>query len=323
MSAAPGVLLAALAATALAAAPAPQGGAARSHLLVVAGIGGEPQYGQAFHEAASAVVTAARERYGVPDSNVVYLGEDPARDPARIAGKSTKANVEQALAAMARRAGAGDQVWVVLIGHGSSQGEESRFNLPGPDMSAADFKRLLARFPTQRVAFVNAASASGDFARELAGRNRVVVTATKSGLERNETVFARYFAAALAGDGADADKNGRVSLLEAFTYAKREVARHYEQGNRLLTEHAQLADGGSLAASLVLAGGRAGAPGAASDPRVAALAAERSAIEAKVEALKGRRASMDAATYERELEALLVELALKSREIRAAERTPR
>jgi hypothetical protein len=319
-------------------------GAPSSHLLIVTGIGGEPQYAEAFHEAAATMARAARERYRVPDSNVVYLGEDPARDAKLIAGRSTKANVERAFATLARRARPDDQVWVILIGHGSSQGEESRFNLPGPDMGAADFKRLLAPLRTQKVAFVNASSASGDYVRALAGRNRAVVTATKSGLERNETVFARYFADAFAsgegadgGVGADADKNGRVSLLEAFTYARREVARHYEQENRLLTEHAQLDDDGdgvpsgdpgaagarakdgALAASLVLAGRGPAASGSSSDPRVAALSAERRAIEAKIDALRRRKDGMDAATYDRELEALLVDLALKTREIRAIE----
>src|SRR4029079_215395 len=119
--------------------------------------------------------------------------------------------------------------------------------------------RLLAGFSRQQVAFVNVSSASGDFAKVLAGPNRVVGTATKSALERNESLFARHFAAALRDAAADVDKDGRVSLAEAFNYAKREVARAYETDNRLLTEHAQLEDGGSLAGVLALGGGTASA----------------------------------------------------------------
>ena len=311
-----------------------QGARGASHLVVIVGAGGEPRYSEEFHAAALAIVDAARTRFSLPASNVVYLGEAPERAPGRMAARSTKANVERALADVAARAGAADEVWVVLVGHGSGEGERSRFNLPGPDMTAADFRRALAPLGRRRVAFVNAASASGDFARVLAAPNRAVVTATKSALERNETLFARHFAAALSASGADVDKNGRVTLLEAFSYTRREVARDYERDNRLLTEHAQLEDDGdgapsadpsprardgALAATIALAGGPpATTVAAASDPRLARLVAERDELEARVAALRQRKGSMETAAYERELERLLVELARTSRAVRAA-----
>ena len=327
--------LATLGASAVLGRPTPSGAQAAppaTHLLVVAGAGGEPRYTAEFHAAARAITDAARTRFGVPDSNVVYLGEDTGPGPGHPAARATGENVRRELARVAARARPGDQVWVVLIGHGSGQGEQSRFNLLGPDMTAADFRRALAPLAPQRVAFVNAASASGDFARVLAGRNRAVVTATKSALERNETTFARHFAAALAAPGADVDKDGGVSLLEAFAYARREVARAYEQDNRLLTEHAQLDDDGdgaaspepgprahdgALAAAITL---RPASRLAAADPRVARLEAERADLEARVAALRGGKDSMPQAAYARELERLLVELARTGQAIRAAER---
>jgi hypothetical protein len=325
----------ALSALALAGAGASLGAQAAppsTHLLVVAGAGGEPRYTAEFHAAARAVVDAARTRFGVPDAHVVYLGEDMAAAAGRPAARAPAENVRAALARTAERARPGDQVWVVLVGHGSGQGEQSRFNLLGPDMTAADYRRGRAPRPAQRVAFVNAASASGDFARVLAGRNRAVVTATKSALERNETTFARHFAAALAAPGADVDKDGGVSLLEAFAYARREVARAYEQDNRLLTEHAQLDDDGdgrasaepgprardgALAAAMVL---RPVSRLAAADPQVARLEGERAALEARLAALRARKDGMPGPAYERELERLLVDLARTGQAIRAAER---
>jgi hypothetical protein len=309
------------------------GGVGASHLVVVAGAAGEPRYGDEFHAAALAIADAARTRFGVPAANVAYLGEDPARAPGRIGARSSKENVERALAAVAARARPSDQLWVVLIGHGSGQGEQSRFNLPGPDITAADFRRALGAFARQRVVFVNASSASGDFARVLAGPNRVVVTATKSALERNETLFARHFAAALSAPGADVDKDGRVTLLEAFTYARREVARAYEQDNRLLTEHAQLDDNGdgvasaepgprakdgAVAATLALGTAGAESAAAAADPRVARLLAQRVELEASVATLRQRKDAMEPAAYERELERLLLELARTGQAIRTA-----
>ncbi|MDF1506404.1 hypothetical protein, partial [Roseisolibacter sp. H3M3-2] len=298
--------------------------APRAHVLVIAGASGEPAYAAAFHQAATAIAEAARTRLGVAAADVEYLGEDPARAPDRIAGRSTRERVAQALGRVARRAGAGDQVWVVLIGHGSAQGEVSRFNLPGPDLTAEDFARLLQPLARQRVAFVNAASASGDFAKALAAEGRAIVTATKSPSERNATMFATHFAAALAEDVADVDKDGRVTLLEAFAYAKREVARKYESENRLLTEHAQLEDDGDgvasdapsarakdgrLAATLALGVAGAGGAGVAAGP---VTARERELVD-RVAALRARKATMDSTTYEAQLETVLVEPARASR----------
>jgi hypothetical protein len=296
----------------------------RGHLLVITGASGEPAYGAAFHTSAAAITEAARTRFGLRPENIVYLGEDPARAPGRIAARSTREEVGRALAQLATRAAPGDAVWVVLIGHGSAQGEVSRFNLPGPDLSASDFARLLAPLSRQRVAFVNAASASGDFARSLAAPGRAIVTATKSPSERNETRFARHFADALSAPGADVDKDGGVSLLEAFTFAKREVARAYEAENRLLTEHAQLEDDGDgvaitdptastrdgrLASAMVLGAPGRGAATLATGP----LATRRRALEDQVSALRARKATLDSTTYLQQLETVLVELARASR----------
>jgi hypothetical protein len=277
------------------------------------------------------MLDAARQRFGLSDSASIYLAEDPTRDPERIRGKSTRANVQQTLTELAARARPGDQVFILLIGHGSQQADEPRFNLPGPDITASDFARLLKRFRSQRVAFVNASSASGDFIPALSGKNRVIITATKTGLERNETLFARFFVEAFAGGGADVDKDGRVSLLEAFDYARREVAREYEEGSRLLTEHAQLDDNGdgrgsgvpdprtadgALSRRLFLSAGRGTVASVASNPAVAALVRDRDAIEARIDDLRKRKEKMDAAAYDQALETLLVELALKDRAIR-------
>lgn len=295
-------------------------GAGETHLLIVSGLSGEPRLADEFHEWAVSLKEAARDRYGLPASRVIYLAEKPARDPARIDGVSTREGVRQAIATLAERSAAGDFVMIVLLGHGSSQGDEARFNLPGPDMTPADFASALTPLEGRQVAFVNAASASGDFVKALSGKNRVVVTATRSGMERNETVFGRYFVEAFAGEGADADKDERVSLLEAFDYARRQTARFYEEKKRLATEHALLDDDGdgvgiadpgaqttdgALARRLQLV---RTSVGAAADPR----RAEKRALEARIEALKARKESLDPEAYARELETLLLELARMS-----------
>jgi hypothetical protein len=303
-----------------------------TYVVVVTGVGGEPKYTEAFTAAATSFLHAVQTRGGVPDSTVYFLAEKAdGPEMHRVRGVANKANVESAFAEIARRAKEGDQLFVMLIGHGSGTEGDARFNLVGPDMTAGDFARLLAAMPTKRIAFVNASSASGEFIKTLSAPGRVVVTATKSGFERNESVFARYFVAAYAADGADADKDGRVSVLEAFDYARREVVRAYEQDKRLLTEHAQLDDNGDgtptaeptprtpdggIARAFFVGGATAVA---SNDPRLAPLLEQKGRWEAKVDSLRRNKASMDAATYERELETALLELAKVSEAIRTAQ----
>lgn len=299
--------------------------AAQTHVLVVSGIGGEPRYQQRFVETGLAVVTAAETRLGIPAERIQFLAEDPGRDP-RIAGRSTKEEVTASLERLAQAVEPEATVLIVLIGHGSAGAQGARINLPGPDLTATDFAATLVPFATQQLIVVNAASASGDWARVLAGPNRVVLTATRSAAEREETHFGTHFAAALATDDADGDKDGRLSVLEAFEYARREVERVYERDQRLRTEHPLLeADGdgvgslepvmtegdGAVAAALFLGDVRDG--GAAA---LTGLAAVRDSLEREVLRLRGRKATMDPAEYERRLEGLLLELARVNREMR-------
>jgi len=325
-------------AIALAAAWAGAAGAEPSHLLIVVGLGGEPKYTDAFHELALSMIQAAEKKMGVAASNITYLGEKAASPAVPVyKGRSSRENVQKALGALARTAGPGDLVFILLIGHGGSQAGESRFNLPGPDMTAADFVPLLAALGQQHVVFVNTASASGDFVKALSAKGRTIVTATKSAMERNQTEFPSYFVQAFSEDGADADKDQRVSVLEAFTYARREVERFYEKGHLLLTEHAVLDDNGDgvgsavpdlaagdgrVARTLFLGGvddSAADAGAAAADPKVADLRRQRRAIEQEIGALKARKDAMEAAQYEEELEKLLLELARRDAALRQRE----
>lgn len=286
--------------------------AQRVHVLIITGLAGEPQYRQGFLDAAATLADTARLRWGVADSSLIVLGEDPRLDPTHVTGTSTRDGVGKAFATLSHRVAPGDVVLVFLNGHGAGEGPESRVNLPGPDPTAADYASWLAAFPRQVVVFVNAASGSGDFVPVLAGKGRIVVAATRTAIERNAVSFARPFIRGLTSGEADADKDGRVSVLEAFEYARKEVARTYEADSRLLTEHAVLSD--SSAARTV----SFGAPRAAVDPRVMALMNERQVLEVQVTALRGRKATMDSTAYSHELERLLLSMAEKSQAIRAA-----
>jgi hypothetical protein len=310
----------------------------RARVLIVSGVAGEAQYVDAFFKQATTMIDALKSRFGIPDSDIVYLAENPAKDAARIKAASTKENVEKELTALGEKSKTGDVLFVMLIGHGGGDDASPKFSIPGPDITAADFAKVLDAINGPTIAIVNAASASGGFIGTLSGPNRVIATATKSGMERNQTRFATYFVDAYAKDVADADKDGRVSVLEAFDYARREVARAYEAENHLLTEHAQLDDNGDRKgtaapdaksgdgglARRTFIGGTAGSvaavarAAASSDPRVATLEKEKDAIETRLDSLRRQKASMDSTAYQKALETLLVQLAEKNKAIRDA-----
>ncbi len=312
----------------------PAAGATQTYLLVVGGIGGEAAYRERFQVWCSALVRAAREQLGIADDRIIYLAEDPERDP-RIDDRSTKVNIEAAFANLSERIEPTGRLVVVLVGHGSATGNVPRFNLPGPDMQAEDFAAQFSLFPSQEIVLANLASASGDWVGVLSGERRVIVTATRSAAERHETVFGGYFVTGLTSEDADTDKDGRNSLLEAFEYARQEVERVYERQNRLLTEHALLDDDGDGSGAhepdaTMGDGVRAQAwyleeadltvaEPATDDPELLALYDHRTRLEGTLAALRARKDEMSATAYETELELLLLELARTNRTIRERE----
>jgi hypothetical protein len=309
---------------------------AQTRVLVVTGLGGEEQYHAQFMALGDRLTAALHDRFSIPDSNIAWLGEDSTAKSVRYRGISTAPNIHREIDRIVARVRPGDQVVIVLIGHGNGDGEDTKFNIPGPDPSAHDFKVILDRFMAQRVAFLDLTTASGDVIGVLSAPNRIVVTATKSSFERNESQFARFFVEALDKPGvADIDKDGRVSLLEAYRYAVAETRRSYQNDERLITEHAQLDDNGDgkgtdlpdgrgpgdglLARRFFLDAGAVAARLAASDPQLAKLYADKFATEDQVDALKQRKASMTEDAYYAELEPLLLSLARIARDIRRLE----
>jgi Peptidase C13 family len=302
-----------------------------THLAVIVGLAGDPEFAELYGKWAATLVDAAAGPFGVPRSQIQYLSEKPEADPKRTTGKSTRDEIAKAFGKLAA-AKPDDVVFVVLMGHGTFDGRAAKFNLPGPDLTAADFEPLLKRLASRRVVIVNTASASGPFIEALSGPGRTIVTATRNGRESFATIFGGYFVDALTSDTADADKNKRVSVLEAFDFARREVAAAYERQGIILTEHALLddsgdkegtaqptADGKEGRVAALLSLGTPGQESLPSDPALRTLHEERRALERRVESLRLMKDSMDAQKYAAELEQLVTELALKSRQIREAE----
>jgi hypothetical protein len=201
----------------------------QTRVVLVVGAGGTGEYEKQFAEWRERIIKACR----TAEAELISIGGKTAGE------EEDKLQLQRALA----ETGEANQVWLILLGHGTFDGKTARFNLRGPDVSANELAEWLTKVPCP-VAIVNCSSASGSFLEHLAGEGRIVVTATKSGFEHNYSRFGDYFSQSLNNLEADLDKDDQVSLLEAFLFASRRVEEYYADANRLTTEHALLDDNG-------------------------------------------------------------------------------
>lgn len=287
--------------------------ALRAHAVVyyvtVAGLGGEPDYEQRFTAAAK-------------DLDKVFKSAGNTAHVFTLTGpQATAAQLKDTLSSVARDAKADDDFVLILIGHGSFDGVEYKFNLVGPDLTAGEIAAMCDRIASRRQLVVDTTSASGGGIPALERSGRAVIAATKSGTEKNATVFARYWVEALQDPAADTDKSDSISAMEAFIYATKKTAAFYDSQKRLATEHAVFDDAGhgepvreagngqgALLSSFTLL--RLGASQqAANDPAKRALLAQKEELEQKIDTLKYQKAAMDPADYKKQLTAALLELA--------------
>jgi hypothetical protein len=288
---------------------------ATTYYVVVAGLGGEPDYEQRFTAAAK-------------DLDRIFRATGSTAHVYVLSGaQATAAQFAQAMGEIARNAKPEDDFALILIGHGSFDGVAYKFNLVGPDLTAAEIAGLCDHILSRRQLIVDTSSASGGAMQVLERPGRAVIAATKSGTEKNATVFARYWVEALQDPAADTDKSDSISALEAFNYATKKTAAFYESQKRLATEHAVFNDTGhgepvrqsgngqgTLLASFALL--RLGtSQQAANDPAKRALLEKKDELEQKIDTLKYQKAAMDPDEYKKQLTEALVELAQVQQEL--------
>jgi hypothetical protein len=302
------------------------------YVLIVAGASGGPEYAEQYTRWSAELVSVLSGRMKIPADRIAVLSDTPDRARAATAG-----NVHQQIAAVRRTMTRDDLLLVVLIGHGTFDGIDAKFNLVGSDLESAQWADLIAGLPGQ-VVIVNTSSASFPFLEKLAGQRRIVIAATDSVAQRFDTVFPEYFIKAFQGDAADIDKNNRISIWEAFSSATNEVRRHYQRRGQLTTERALIDDNGDGIGHEAAGRGPAGRdgagreedgsaashvyldeplPGAApTDEVLVKLLQARAALEGEFEDLKIRRRFLPPAEYQKEFERLMIELARVNKEIK-------
>ena len=290
---------------------------AGTYFVTVAGLGGEPDYEQEFTSLATDLDHLLKS--SAPDAHVYTL----------MGNDATSAHLTDVLSKVAAEAKPDDDFILTLIGHGTYDGVEYKFNLIGPDITGVELANLCDRIPSKRQLIVDTSSSSGGSVAALEKRGRGVIVATKSGTEKNATVFARYWVAALHDPETDVDKNQSITALEAFQYATRKTAEFYDSQKRLATEHAQFEDTGlheavrepapdtgegQLLATFTLI--RIGAAQKAyNDPAKRALLSQKEELERKIDTLKYQKAAMSQDDYKAQLTAALLELARVQQEL--------
>jgi len=279
----------------LAAAPA----FAETHYLIVSGLGGEPGYAESFAQQALSLAQSAQRSLNGDERVTLLRGEEATRDA-----------VTAALEELGATAAEGDTIAVFLIGHGSFDGEQYKFNLPGPDLDGETLSELFAALPARQQIIVNTTSASGAVLEAWAADGRTLITATKSGGERNATRFSEQWALALSSEEADADRNGAITVQEAYDFTTRKVADSFEGAGLLATEHSELAGDAALGFNIALLSARI-----ATTDQLRDLIERLEVLEGQIGTLRGRREEMDNDVYFEELQGLLLELALVQREI--------
>ena len=290
---------------------------ADSTALILRGVAGSEEHAEKFEKWTSGTSKALVDKFGFSADRVIVLSEK----------QTAQAEIQKTFATLKQQLKPLDTLFLFFIGHGSADNSQYKFNISGPDFTADDYNKLLGTLTVGRIVIIAATPSSGASLEKFGGKNRVIVTATRSGQEGNDIVFYDYFLEALQNASADEDKDQKVSVWEAFKYAVAGTERFYKQEGRLATEHPAISDNGNptkdfqkeppmLARATSFVVDR---PIVSSDPKLQALLNQRKEIEQKLEAHRINKESMPAEQYDKQLEDLLVQLALKNQEIRQQE----
>ena len=291
--------------------------------LLVEGAAGDPAHAELQRKLLNSLVARFRDDYKLDTQHLTVLASQPMAGE----GKSTAVEVKAVLGRVAPQVKPLDVLFVLLIGHGSWDGTDAKFNLVGPDLTATEWAALLKPV-AGKVVFVNTTPSSSPFLKAMAGPNRITITATDQPGQKYDTVFADAFVQALGSPTADLDKDGRISMWEAFAYASRLVRQTYEQKGLLQPEHAALDDDGDGVGRQSTGDGKDGTLSSLTfmdavvasrpaDPELQQMVQRQEQLLLKLDDLKKQKATMKPEEYRPAWEALIIEIALVSRDVRA------
>ena len=302
--------------------PAMAAAQAQHYAVIIQGASGEEEFATQHRAWVDGMVKVLRDNFKYDAQHLLVLAEKPGAGELPGTAESLKA----AVAGLVPKLKETDVLLIMLIGHGTTDGTTAKFNLVGPDLDVSDWSALVKPIRA-RLVFVDASSASSLFLKGLAAQGHITITATANPAEKYHTMFAEAFAQALAAPEADLDKNGRISVWEAFSYANRLVTQYYDQKHLLQSEHPALDDNGDgvwkngaaddhdgISASLTYLD--SAVETRSTDPQLQFLVQRQDDLLTQFEQLKRKKSTMKAEDYDTEMEKVLTDLALLGRDIR-------
>lgn len=307
--------------------------------LIVSGASGDEEFREKFWKWSTQLVAILQTELRFPRDHVSFLTEDPERALEQEGLKATKIQLHESLDRLRQQLKKEDLVLILLLGHASYDGGEYKFNLVGPDITGSELKSWLEPFSSHQLVLIVATPCSGILVKQLADRNRILITATKSEFETNNIIFPEFLVEALKQRNADSDKNSRVSILEAFRYASQMTASWYKGQGLLATEHPLIEDTGNQSAVSDLSPANGDGllaariyldypvhaadpekPKATVNPEVEFLRERRRQVEESIQRLKYQKSTLAETEYVRQLEDLLIQLAQTNQKLRQAEK---
>ncbi|MBX2820241.1 MAG: hypothetical protein KTR29_11190 [Rhodothermaceae bacterium] len=308
----------------------------KKYALLIAGLGGDAEHTDKFKGYLFDTRKALVESLGFEESDVVVLGEARIVEESFVDDLSNAENIRSQFTSLNNKVTSSDDVLIVLFGHGGYEGGIARLNIPRRDLTQNDYADLVGALQARRLVFINTASASAPFIEAIAGEGRIVITATRTGTQTNETLFPQYFVESLTNPGTDRDKDSRISIAEVFAYAAEKTDQWYEDNGHVATENAMISDTGSgegvriedlevsgtgqVAAFTYLSSGDTALLAAAggSSPELASWLDEKNQIELDIAELKAQKTQMNIEEYYAALEVLFVRLARGNEQLETA-----
>lgn len=274
---------------------------AEEHVIIVSGLGGEVEFQESFDEQAQQIQTAA-----------LSLGLDEEQVQLLQGANASKENILSAITNL--NTDSDDLLQLHMIGHGSFDGSQYKFNIPGPDITDAELADALnTESAKQMVAIMT--SASGAAMESLQADNRLVITATRTGLQKNVSVFSRFWAEGADRSSADLNKNEIVSIAELYDYTLERVTDYYESENLIASEASLIEGQDNIDADLFSLARIGQLANASVSSEVEILLAERTEVETKLSELSDRRQNLTEDEYFGELQNLMLELGLLQQQI--------
>jgi len=274
---------------------------ALEQMLIFGGLGGDPVFQEDFNEQVEQIYQAG-----------LSLGLDASQITKLSGSDATKVNILAAISKI--RADSDDLLQVHLIGHGSFDGNNYKFNIPGPDISANELAEALNQLNGNQMVAVMT-SASGAAMQPLKNDSRLVITATRTGLQKNASVFSRYWAQGSDLSSVDLNKNEIISIAELYTYTQDQVTKYYESEGLIASEASLIEGPESIDADLFSLSRIGQLANTSLSAEVESLIAERAEVETKLSELSGRRQDLSEDEYFSELQNLMLELGLLQRQI--------